>query len=274
MEYTAAIFHYELARHERYCGNNHNNLALLLYKLQRYSDAHEQLDRAQLIFTRLKDPGNLAQVDETRARVLVAEGRYREADRIMAGVIKALSQGGEAALLADALTVRGMVWARLGMYESSVDILRQAMKVAQEAGANAQAGLAALTLIEEHAAAGRLAGPELAQVYGRADELLRDTQDVDDIARLRACGRTVIKRLSGAQLHDKNFSFYGAVHELEASLIEQALEMESGSISRAARRLGLKHQSLSHMLKARHKSLMSKRTPPEKRRRSIIKKDC
>ena len=274
MEYTAAIFHFERARHERHCGNNHNNLALLLYKLGRYPDAHEQLDRAQLIFTRLKDPGNLAQVDETRARVLVAEGRYREADRIMAGVVKALGQGGESALLADALTVRGLVWARLGMHESSVDILRQAMKVAQEAGAHTQAGLAALTLIEEHAAAGRLAGPELARVYARADELLRDTQDADDIQRLRACSRAVVRRLSGAQLHEKDFSFYGAVHELEANLIEQALEMESGSVSRAARRLGLKHQSLSHMLKSRHKSLMDRRTPPARRRRSIIRKDC
>ena len=274
IEYTAAIFHYEQARHERHCGSNHNNLAFLLYKLGRYRDAHEQLDRAQLIFTRHKEPGILAQVDETRARVLVAEGRYREADRIMASVIKALGQGGESALLADALTVRGLVWARLGMHESSVDILRQAMRVAQEAGAYTQAGLAALTLIEEHAAAGRLSGSELAQVYGRADEFLKDTQDADDIARLRACGRVAVKRLSGAQLQDKGFSFYGAVHDMEASLIEQALEMESGSVSRAARRLGLKHQSLSHMLKARHKGLMDKRTPPAKRRRSIIKKDC
>ena len=64
------------------------------------------------------------------------------------------------------------------------------------------------------------------------------------------------------------------MHELEASLIGQALEIEAGSVSRAARRLGLKHQSLSHMLKARHKSLIDKRTPPTKRRRSIIKKGC
>jgi transcriptional regulator with PAS, ATPase and Fis domain len=76
------------------------------------------------------------------------------------------------------------------------------------------------------------------------------------------------------QFDDKNFSFYGAVHELEGRLIEEALEIEAGSVSRAARRLGLTHQSLSHMLTARHKKLMHKRTPPERRRRSIIKKDC
>jgi DNA-binding NtrC family response regulator len=61
------------------------------------------------------------------------------------------------------------------------------------------------------------------------------------------------------------------VHELEARLITQALELEGGSVSRAAKRLGLKHQSLSHMLRSRHKKLMSKRTAPEKRLRNIIK---
>ena len=103
--------------------------------------------------------------------------------------------------------------------------------------------------------------------------LLKGSQDVEDKERLLACAMMVIKRLSGMQLHDKNFSFYGAVEELEAKLIEQALELEEGSITRAAKRLGLKRQSLSQMLQARHKKLFSKRTPPTPRRRSIIKKD-
>lgn len=273
IEYTAAIYHYEQARHERYCGNNLNNLAMLLYKLRRYRDAHEHLDRAQLIFTKLKDTGSLAQVNETRARVLVAEKKYRDAGRIIAGVIKAFEAGGESGLLADALTVQGVVWARLGAHESSLDILRQAVKVAQGSGALTQAGHAALTLIEEHGATWRLSESETVKLYGRADELLRDTQDAEDIARLRTCARIVIKRLSGMQLHDKNFSFYGAVQEVEARLIEQALELEGGSITSAAKRLGLKRQTLSHMLQVRHKKLLDKRTPPIPRRRSIVKKD-
>jgi len=44
--------------------------------------------------------------------------------------------------------------------------------------------------------------------------------------RLLACAQIVIRRLSGMQLHDKNFSFYGAVHELEAKLLEKALELK------------------------------------------------
>lgn len=274
IEFTAAIYHYEQARHERYCGINLNNLAFLLYKLGRYGEAHDYLDRAQFIFTKLKDPGILAQVDETRARVLVAEKKYRDADRIIGDVIKTFEQGGESALLADALAVQGVVWARLGAHEGSLNILRQAMKVAQDAGALTQAGHAALTLIEEHGATWRLEEPELLKVYHRANALLKGSQDAEDKERLLACAQIVIKRLSGMQIHDRNFTFYGAVEELEARLIEQALELEGGNVSRAAERLGLKRQTLSQMLRARHKKLFSKRTPPEKRLKSIIKKDA
>jgi tetratricopeptide (TPR) repeat protein len=273
IEYTAAIYHYEQARHERYCGTNLNNLAMLLYKLGRYWEAHEHLDRAQLIFTRLKDTGSLAQVDETRARVLVAEKKYKDADRILADVIKTFDAGGESALLADALTLQGVVWARRGSFDSSVNILRQAIKVAQDSGALTSAGLAALTLIEEHGATPRLPESELIRVYARADELLKKTQDAEDIARLRACARTVIKRLSGPELRDKNFSFYSAARKYEARLIEQALAEAGGSVSRAAKILGLTHQTLGYLLKNRHKGLADKRIPAKKRLRSIIKKD-
>jgi tetratricopeptide (TPR) repeat protein len=120
MEFTAAIHHYEQAGHERYCATNLNNLAMLLYKLGRYGEAHEHLDRAQLIFTRMKDPGNLAQVDDTRARVLIAEGKYRDAERVIAGAIKTFETNGESALLAEAQTIQGVAWARLGSFESSL----------------------------------------------------------------------------------------------------------------------------------------------------------
>jgi len=271
IEFTAAIYHYEQARHERYCALNLNNLAFLLYKLGRYRDAHEYLDRAQLIFTKLKDTGNVAQVDETRARVLVAEKRYRDAERIISGVIKIFEQGGESALLADALTVQGVVWARLRAHEASLKILREAIKVAEEAGALTQAGHAALTLIEEHGAGWRLPQEDLTAIFGRASNLLKASQDIEDKERLLACARIVIKRLSGRQIHDRNFSFYGAVHELEERLIEQALELEGGSITRTAERLGLKRQALASMLKTRHRKLFGKRTPPVPRLKSIIK---
>jgi tetratricopeptide (TPR) repeat protein len=271
IEYTAAIYHCEQAGHERYCGSNLNNLAFLLYTLGRYSEAHERLDRAEAIFKRHQDTGNLAQVNETRARVYVAERFYKEANGIISGVIQTFEKGGEYAMLADALTIQGVVWSRVGVYDKSMSILRRAMDVAEDAGALSNAGLAALTLIEEHGAK-RLPPTELYNVYRRADRLLKSTQDVEEIARLRACARIVMRRLSGVRLHDKNFSLYGAMQEFEAKFIEQALEEARGSVTHAANLLGISHQTLSKLLNNRHRRLLSKRTPMKRRMRSIIKK--
>jgi tetratricopeptide (TPR) repeat protein len=272
LEYTAAIYHYQQAKHERYEATNENNLAFLLYKLGRYQQAHEHLDRARRVLARLKDAGLLAQVDETRARIFIAEQKYREANGAIAGAIQTLEKGGEASLLADALTAQGIVWARLGVYDKSTSILRRAMDVAEDAGALSNAGLSALTLIEEHGAR-RLNPTDLYNVYRRADRLLKGTQDAEEIARLRACARIVMRRLSGLRLHDKNFSLYGAMQELESKFIEQALEEGGGSVTHAAKLLGITHQSLANMLKSRHKSLLHKRTPAQRRLRSVIKRN-
>jgi tetratricopeptide (TPR) repeat protein len=271
IEYTAAIYHYEQARHERYLATNENNLAFLLYRLGRHRDAHEHLDRAQAVLTRLKDAGTLAQVDETRARVLVAERRYRDAERTLAGVLKTLEKGDESALLADALTLQGVVWARLWAYDASINVLRRAAEVAEVAGALTNAGLAVLTLIEEHGATRRLPPAEVHEAYLRADALLKDTQDAEAVTRLRACARVVMRRLAETPIDEKNFSLYGAVHEFEAKLIGQALEDSGGSVTKAARLLGVTHQTLNGMLDGRHNQLQQKRTPPKKRLKSIIK---
>lgn len=272
IEYTGAIYHYEQSQHERYLATNENNLAFLLYKLGRYRDAHEHLDRAQAILTRLKDTGILAQVDETRARVLVAEQRYRDAERVLAGAVRTLEKGDEAALLAEALTVQGVVWARLWVYDSSIGVLRRAAELAEGVGALASAGQAVLALIEEHGATWRLRPSEVYEAYVRADRLLKETQDAEDIARLRACARVVMRRLTTVQFGDKNFTLPGAVHEFEANLIAHALAESGGSVVTAARLLGLSHQTFCSILNTRHKQLAAKRKPPQKRLKSIIKK--
>jgi tetratricopeptide (TPR) repeat protein len=271
IEYTAAIYHYEQARHERYLATNENNLAFLLYKLGRHREAHEHLDRAQAVMTRLKDAGMLAQVDETRARVLVAEGKYKDADRTLAGVLKTLERGDESALLADAFTVQGVVWARLRAYESSINILRRAADVAETVGALSNAGQAVLTLIEEHGASKRLTPSEVYDAYLHANRLLKAAQDAEDLARLRACALIVMRRLADPTIHEKGFSLYRAIQDLEAKLIGQALEASGGSVTKAARILGLSHQTLNSMLQGRHEKLLGKRTPVKKRLRSIIK---
>jgi tetratricopeptide (TPR) repeat protein len=271
IEYTAAIFHYEQAPHERHLASNENNLALLLYRLGRHADAHEHLDRAQAILTRLKDLGALAQVDETRARVFAAEGRHRDAERVLAAAVKTLERGDESARLAEALTVQGVVMARLCDYEGSLGVLRRAAALAETAGAPAGAAQALLALIEEHGATPRLRPDEVYDAYVRADGLLGETQDAEEAARLRACALVTMKRLKIPQVGDEGFTLPDVLREFEARFIERALGESGGSLVAAARLLGITHQTLNSVLNTRHRRLSARRKPPQKRRKVTAK---
>lgn len=157
-------------------------------------------------------------------------------------------------------------------YDASIKVLRRAAEVAESVGALTSAGQALLTLIEEHGATRRLSPAEVYEAYLRADRLLRDAQAAEDAARLRACAVVVMRRLSDTPFHEKSFSLYGAVHEFEAKLVRQALEESCGSVTKAARLLGLTHQTLISILNTRHKGLAGKRKPAQKRLKSIMKK--
>jgi tetratricopeptide (TPR) repeat protein len=271
IEYTAAIYHVGKAGNDRYRAVGENNLANLLRKLGRHRQAHEHLDRAESILRRLNDAGLLAQVDETRASVHIAEKRYADAERVIARAVQTLEPGGAAALLADSLTTQGLAWSRLGKVWNSIDALRRAVQVAEEVGAFSNAGLAALTLIEEHGARRTFSQADLYKLYQRAERLLKDTQHPETVARRLACAHVVMRRLVDIRPGDGNFTFFSAVQEFEEKLIEWALEEAQGSVVKAARMLGLKHQTFSSMLNQRHKKFLDKRTPRVKRLRSIIK---
>lgn len=271
IEFTAAAHYFEQANHQSYRARALNNLAMLLYRFGRPAEAHENLDRAAAIFISLKDECSLAQVNETRARVLVAESRYREANRIIADVIRTFEKGGEHALLTDALTIQGVVWSHLGDTENSIQILRHAMNLALDSGTSSNAGLAALTLIEEHGKTG-LSESELYTLYRRADEFLKETQDAEDIARLRACARIVARRLFALRTApgEEGFLLPRELEAYEALFIGEALEAENGSITRAAKRLGISYQWLAQIINKRHKHLLNKRTPAIPRGRSLM----
>ena len=134
--------------------------------------------------------------------------------------------------------------------------------------------LALLKLIEEQDGAGSLDSAEVYELYRRADELLQGTQDAETLARLRGCARVVMRRLAGPEIGHEGFNMYEVVHDFEARLIEQALEEAGGSVTKAARLLGLTHQTLGTILNTRHKNLADKRTPVRRRLRSVFKKSA
>ena len=284
IEYTAASHHFEQAGHTSYRASAEHNLGFLLYTTGRYEEAHEHLNSARRLFADVGNKGRIAQVDEASARVLLAQGKMRGAESAIREAVRVLSKGGEQGLLAEALTTQGCILSKRGNFIESLHTLRRAADLGEQAGAVEDAGRALLSLIEEHA--DRLNEPELLEAYERADNLLKETQDTGTIKRLRACSVRIVsaRRASLSQrrrvrsLVDfwANFNLTERVHAYEARYVRRALIDGQGSITRAARLLGLHHHgTLAAMLEegGRHKDLAYLRLPPEPRKQSIINRN-
>ena len=222
VEYAAASYHFEEAEHRYYRANVENNLGFLYYKIGRCKEAHEHLDKARRVLSSLKDKVTIAEVDETRARVFLKEGRYVESERVAFSSVRALEKAQRRAKLAEALITHGRALARLGSYVASLSAFRRAIAFAEDIGNLNQAADAALATFEE-----------------LGDHLV--TSEGDPLAS----GRT----------------FNEARQLLEHNFIKRALEVYQGSITHAARSLGMSHQTLNYMLHTRHRDLLEKRKP-------------
>lgn len=279
IEYAAASFHFEQAGNERYLARVENNLGYLYYTIGRYYDAHSHLDRARNLFLQLKDVGIAAQVDDTRARTFLSEGRLADAERIIRQSIKTLEHGDEQAVLAEALTTYGVVLARLGRHARSRELLERAMQVAETMGDLEGAGRAKLSMIEELTA--QTSAADLAQDYTVAAELLKNSEDPATTKRLIQCGLKVIETLMPVEeaapevqaASWEGFSFKKEVLKIEKALIERALRDAGGSVTRASRLLGFRHhQSLIALINSRHRDLLGTRSAVRKRRRHLFSK--
>src|SRR5713226_598890 len=279
IEYTAASFHFEQAGNIRYQASVENNLGSLLLTVGKFADAHEHLGRAGRLFIEIDDQVHLAQVDDTRARTMLAEGRTVEAERFARQAVKTLEKGGEQALLAEALTTHGTALARLGNYSKSKALLERAIEVAETAGDLEGSGRAKLSIVEELGE--QTSARELASIYESAVDLLEQSQDPSAKKRLVSGARAVIDALTTAEDEDsepkehswEGFSFRQEVVKIERALIERALRDTGGSVTKASRLLGFKHhQSLIALINTRHKNLLNTRSAIRKRRHHIFSK--
>jgi tetratricopeptide (TPR) repeat protein len=270
IEYAAASFHFEQAGHERYQACVENNLGFLFSTLSRFPDAHEHLDRAQVLMTRLKDNVHLGQVDETRARVLLAEGRIVEAEKTARAAVRRLEKGDELSLLAEALTTHGIALARLEHIDQAHTVLERAISTAEQVGDFERAGASALTIIEVLGAS--LTNEEVWATIDHAGVLLEKTEDNATLRRLANAFRSLfLTHLMPTPSDWTNFSFERAAHRYEGHLIKLALRETGGKVTRAARLLGFKnHQSLISIINTRHKELLARRSPIRKRRQHLM----
>jgi len=280
IEYAAATIHFEEAGNTRYLARVENNLGFLYYTIGRYQDAHEHLDRARKLFMKLKDVGTAAQVDETRARTLLAESRLREAERTIKAAVRVLEKGGQQAVLAEALTTQGTIVARMGYPGRAALLLQRAIVVAETVGDREGSGRAHLTIVEELGSQTPL--KQLAEVYESAADLLNQSQDPATNKRLIACARKIIDALLSEEKREPSemeerswngFSMRNEIEKIEKVLIKRALRDAGGSVTKASHLLGFHHhQSLISLINSRHRELLPQRSLVRRRHRHLFSK--
>ena len=271
-EYEEADHHFKLAQNIVYRADVKNNLGFFLYKLSRHREAHEYLEQAKRLRTGVKDKIGIAQIDDTRAQVFIAEKRFKEAEVVARGAVRVLEKSGHQCLLADALTTHGIALARLKQTERAQFTFQRAVEVAHLVGALNKAGLAALTMIEE---LGELSPDTLFAAYNRASEWLSESQSPDLLLRLNAAARSAFSTLRSElkdegvaeTIFNKSCDLQREVLKFEGSLIRQALAQANGSVTRAASLLSMSYQALGYVIESRHKDLLKERTPIRRRSR-------
>ncbi|MGH9930186.1 MAG: helix-turn-helix domain-containing protein [Pyrinomonadaceae bacterium] len=271
-EYESADHHFKLARNVVFRASVKNNLAVLLSSLSRFKEAYKYLDEAKRLTASFGDKAKTAQIDWTRAEVLIAEGKLKEAERVAHKAASVLEKGGHQCVLADVLITQGIALARASHNERAQFIFQKAIEAAYKVGALNKAGLAALTLIEE---VDQLAPATLQAAYQQAREWLADSQSQGVLLRLnKAAGKFVSSVRSELSAEDateilltKNFDLQEKMLEYERAMIRQALTQANGSVTHAASLLGLSHQGLGYVIENRHKDLLRERSPIRRRAR-------
>jgi len=274
-EFKEADNHFRQARHIGFRADVKNNVGFLLYKISRFEEAHRYLDEARRLASSLKDRIRVAQMDDTKAQVFIAEGKPKEAEAVARRAVSVLEKTDHYCLLADMLITHGITLARLSddTTERAHIELQQAIEVALRVDAYNKAGLAALILIEELAA--DLSPEVLIAAYYRADEWLSDLQSNHDVqlrlsnAARKVLGRKPLEFHQAIELPFTSCSLRDEVREFEGTLIRRALIATNGSVTKAAALLGTTHQALAPIIAKRHPDLLKVRSPVLRRPRKL-----
>jgi tetratricopeptide (TPR) repeat protein len=268
--YEEADYHFTLARNTVYRAHVKNNVGYLLFKLSRFRKAHEYLDHARRLLVTVRDKVRVGQVDDTRAQVFIAQHKYAEAEATARSAVSSFRKAGRECFLAEALVTHGIALARLTKTVRAQTVLQEAVEVAHRVGALNQAGIAALTLIEEIE---QLPLELLLSAYDKASEWLAEVQSAGLLTRLNQAARKVIarlrseKRLEGADVLFKGLYFPDEVLKFERGLIRTALAEVNGSVTYAASLLGISYQRLARIIEKRHPDLLKERSPVRRRPR-------
>lgn len=275
-EYKEAETQFKLAHNPIFRADLIANVGYLLYKLSRFKEAHRYLHEARRLTLRFKNKASTAQIDDSLAQLLIAEGRLTDAERVARRAVTALRKGGHFCMMAEALITHGIALARSGRTAHAHFIFRQAIEAAHQVNALNIAGLAALTLIEEI----ETLSPELLQAaYRQAREWLANSQSPDlklrlaDVAgRVVASIRTELSADEATEiLLNEPGGLRAQLEKHEGVVIKRALAQVDGRVTHAALLLEMRYQSLAYIIERRHPDLLKRRTPIRRRQRNRSK---
>lgn len=271
-EYEQAEHYFKQAHNTIFRADVKNNVGNVLRQMRRFKEAHKYLFEARRLASLIRDQAAVAQIDDTRAQLLIDQGKLNEAEAVARSAVKRLRKSGLQILLADSLINHGIALARLGRKEQARFSFQQAIEVAHESGALNKAGLAALTLIEE---IDDLALNVLAAGYLQAAEWLANCSSQQLLLRFKAAGAKLaaqIKREPTADdtnnvLFNDPIDLADEVLKFERRLISEALAKVNGRVSYAGKLLGIGYQGLAYIIESRHPELLKQRTPVYRRPR-------
>ena len=271
-EYEEADNEFKLARNIVFRAHVKNNVGFLLFKLSRFKEAYRWLEQARRLTLSVRDKVRTAQIDDTRAQVLIAQRKYKEAESVARGAVRAFEKSGQQCLFAEALITHGIALARLGKKEQAQFTFQRAVEVAHEVGALNRAGVAALCLIEE---LDDLSRDTLHSAFHSAAEWLANAEGEDLLARFCAAARRVFSALHGEltvedatyRISNKPFDLHQEVLDFEETLIRHVLAKVNGRLTHAAALMGMSYQGLAYVIQSRHPALLKERSPVRRRAR-------
>jgi len=192
--YFKAIYEFQAVGNHRLAAITDNNIGLLMALLGRFTEAEIHLGRARKTFDSFNDKIRTAQVDDSLARLYLAQERFNEAQHAIDRAVEIMEGGDEDALLAEALTTKGLIECKMKRYTGGKRLLESAYRLSRRRGDIEGAGRALTTLTEE--LSDELSGVERKDIAERLKQLLLYSEELSIRSRLQKSLEIVAKRRS------------------------------------------------------------------------------
>jgi tetratricopeptide (TPR) repeat protein len=197
LHFWRALYESEALGHHRNVGSVENNIGFLLLSLGFCGESERHLLRSRRIFEALSDSVRGAQVNDTLARLYVETKQLTLAQEVIDRAVNTLEMTDSEAILAEALTTKGIVESRRTRYGAAKRSFEAAYKIAGRCGDVQGAARALLAHLEEMQSI--LDRKDALELASRASELLRAIPQPSILARIEKVAARIVARRKDAQ---------------------------------------------------------------------------